>query len=136
MKSRLIVVGLIKKGDKFLIGQKTPGRGPYPDTWHIPGGGINMGEENTEEAVQREIKEETNLEVDNLERVNWDTDIEPDKRREETYYIFLQFICDYKSGDLVAGDDMHHFEWVKKEDLKSYNLNRPSKKLFKYLGYL
>jgi len=136
MKTSIVVVGLIKKGEQVLLGQKAPGKGPYPDTWHIAGGKIELGKENTEEAMKRELKEETNFNVKNLKKVIWDTDVEPDKHGEETYYIFLQYVCDYESGELKAGDDMAHFEWVEKKDLSKYNLNKPSKKMLKHLGYL
>ena len=133
MKYRIVVVGLIRKGYQVLLGQKHPGKGPYPDTWHLPGGGVELEKENTEEAVIREIKEETNLTVKNLKRVVWDTDIEPDKHGEPTYYIFLQYVCDYESGKLVPGDDMYHFEWVNKNDVLKYNLNKRSRKMLESL---
>ena len=40
MKNRLIVAALIRNGSKILLGKKPKGKGPSPDTWHIPGGGI------------------------------------------------------------------------------------------------
>lgn len=136
MKSRIIVVGLIKKDGKILLGQKPPGKGPYPDTWHLPGGGVNLEEENCEDAITREITEETGLQVKNISKVAWDTDIEPDKNGEETYYIFLQFICEHESGQLIAGDDMHHFEWIDINSLSNYNLNKPTKVLLEKLDYI
>lgn len=136
MKSRIIVVGLIKKDSKVLLGQKPPGVGPYPNTWHIPDGGVNLEEENCEEAILREIREETGLEVKNLKKVAWDTDVELDKQGEPTYYIFLQFSCDYESGKLTPGDDMHRFEWVEINNLSNYNLNKPTRILLEKLGYI
>ena len=136
MKSRVIVVGLIKKGDQLLLGQKPPGKGPYPDTWHLPGGGINLDEENAEEAILREIQEETGLTVNNLKKIAWDTDVEPNKHGEPTYYIFLQYSCEYEDGALLPGDDMHHFEWVEIKKVSAYNLNKPTKILLEKLGYL
>ena len=48
----------------------------------------------------REIREEAGIEVKNLKEVAWDTDVEKDKNREPTYYIFLQFTADYSKGKL------------------------------------
>ena len=135
MKNRLVVVAIIKDKGKILLGQKSPGKEPYPNTWHIPGGGININEK-CEEALVREIKEETCLEIKNIEKVAWDTDIEPDKNGEDTYYIFLQYECNVAGGTLQTGDDIHHLEWVDVKDLKKYKLNKPTKVLFKKLGYL
>lgn len=136
MKSRLIVVGLIKKDNQILLGQKSPGKGPYPDTWHIPGGGVNLEKEDCEQALIREIKEETGLKVKNVEKVAWDTDIEPDKNGEQTYYIFLQYSCDYESGEIIAGDDMHHFEWVDLANISDYNLNKPTRTLLEKINLI
>ncbi|MBI4170412.1 MAG: NUDIX domain-containing protein [Candidatus Aenigmarchaeota archaeon] len=136
MKSRLIVSVVIKKGGKILLGRKPDGRGPYPNTWHLPGGGLEIGEETAEDAVAREIKEETGLDVENITKVAFDTDIEHDKNNEETYYIFLQFVCDLKGGKLKAGDDMKSFQWVDVKDIKKYKLNKPTQTLFKKLGYI
>ena len=136
MKSRVIVVGLIRKGNQVLLGQKPPGKGPYPNTWHIPGGGIELEKENAEEAILREIKEETNLNIKNLKKIAWDTDIEPNKHGELTYYIFLQYSCDYESGELLPGDDIYHLEWVDVKSISGYNLNKPTKILFEKIGFL
>ena len=135
MKNRLIVSAVIKNGNKILLGKKPKNVGPYPNTFHIPGGGVNTNE-NVEDAIIREVKEETGLEIKNLVKIAWDTDIEPDKKGEETYYTFLQFTCDFSSGNLKAGDDMHTFEWIDIKDLSNQKLNKPTKILFKKLGYL
>ena len=58
------------------------------------------------------------------------------EKSEETYYTFLQFTCDFSSGNLKAGDDMQTFDWVDIKNLSNYNLNKPTKILFKKLGYL
>ncbi len=136
MKTRLIVCAVIRKNDRTLLGKKPKGKGPYPDTWHIPGGGIDIGDETCEDAVIREIKEEIGITVKNLVKISWDSDTEPDKNNEETYYVFLQFMCDFAGGELAANDDIRELEWVDIRDLNKYKLNRPSKILFKKLGFI
>lgn len=136
MKSRVIVVALIEKDDKVLLGRKPDGVGPYPDTWHIPGGGINLGEESLEDAVRREVREETGLEVTDIERVRFDEDFEPNKHGEMVHYIFLGFRMKAVEENFQAGDDMVHLEWVKKLELKNLPLNRPTVKYFQDVGLL
>lgn len=136
MKTRIVVVSIIKKGNQILLGQKPEGIGPYPDTWRIPGGGVNLEKETCDQAMEREIREETNLEVANLKGIAWDTDIENDKNGIKTYFIFLQYTSDYRSGKIKPGDDMNKLKWVDLKDLPNYNLNRPSIKLFKKLGFI
>ncbi|HSW96511.1 MAG TPA: NUDIX domain-containing protein [Candidatus Saccharimonadales bacterium] len=136
MKSRIIVVGIVKKGSKYLLGRKAPDKGPYPNTWHILGGGINLGEETIEEAIRREIKEEAGIEIQNIQRITFDEDIQPNKYGEMTYYIFLDFIAEYKSGTITPGDDIAEVKWVDKSELEKINVNEPTKKLFKKMGLL
>lgn len=133
MKSRLIVSAIIKKEEKYLLGRKPKDTPPYPNTWHLLGGGVNLEEENIEEALRREVKEEAGIELGELKRISFDEDYEPNKHGEETHYIFLVFEGEYKSGELKAGDDIHELKWIPQHALKSLLLTRPSIKLFKEL---
>lgn len=136
MKSRIIVAAIIEKNGEILLGRKPDDVGPYPNTWHIPGGGVDLDDETLEEALRREIKEETGLEVGELENIGFDEDKEPDKYNELTHYIFLVFKTTVKRQTEVAGDDINKLKWVKKSELHKFPLTRPSQKLFKKLGWL
>src|SRR3989344_268299 len=130
MKSRLIVAAIIKKGDKYLLGMKPDNTPPYPNTWNLLGGGVNLEEENLEEAIRREVKEEAGIELGVIKRVSFDEDYEPNKHGEKTHYVFLVYEGEYKSGDLTANDDIHKLRWFHKSELKDISLTRPSIKLF------
>lgn len=136
MKSRVIVVGLIEKDGKILLGKKPENIGPYPNTWHIPGGGVNLGEETIEDALRRELREEAGIEIDNIEPLGFDEDREPNKHGEMMHYIFLDFKAQYASGEVKAGDDIHHLQWIEKSELKNLNLNKPTLKLLRKLNYI
>lgn len=133
MNNRLIVSAIIKKDDKYLLGLKPDNVHPYPNTWHLLGGGVNLNEENLEEAIKREVKEEAGIEIGSLERVSFDEDYEPNKHGEKTHYVFLVFKGEYASGELKANDDIHKLKWFSQEELKEISLTRPSIKLFKEL---
>lgn len=133
MKSRLIVAVIVKKGEKYLLGRKPNNQGPYPNTWHLLGGGVNLDQEKLEEAVAREIREESGIEVKDIQRVSFDEDYEPDKHGEMTHYVFLVYQADYKSGRAKAEDDIKEIKWFTALELKNIPLTRPSVKLFKEL---
>src|ERR1700722_3306197 len=99
MKARIVVTTLIEKNGKILLGQKPKDVGPYPNTWHLPGGGVNLENESLEDAVRREVKEETGLEIEKMERVSFDEDYERDKRGDMTHYLFLVYKVIPKSMD-------------------------------------
>ena len=64
--SREIVSGLIfSKDGKLLMGMKDPkSGGVYLDCWHLPGGGVES-DETKEDALRREILEETGIDISN-----------------------------------------------------------------------
>lgn len=55
--------GLVLLGGQVLLMRK--GRGPYTGSWDLPGGGIEFGE-SPEEALRREMVEETGLPATSL----------------------------------------------------------------------
>jgi ADP-ribose pyrophosphatase YjhB (NUDIX family) len=136
MKWRLVVAAVIEDGDSILFGEKASGRGPYPDTIHIPGGGMDPETENIEEAIRREVREEAGIEICDLKKLDFDEDYEPNKHGEMTHYIYLVFTARYKSGELNATDDLARLMWIKKSDIRKQRLNRASIKTFTKLGYL
>ncbi len=136
MKSRVIVAAVIEKEDKVLLGKRTENVGPYPNTWHLPGGGVKLGEESLKEALAREIKEEVGIEVNEIQEISFDEDYEPDKNGEMTHYTFLIYKVKYAKGTEKAGDDLRELKWFTKKDLQAISLARPSIKLFKKLGWI
>ena len=155
MRSRIIVCGIVVKGDKVLLGKKAKGVPPYPDVWHTPGGGVEdydraklmVGDTDYDnpylhEELKRELMEETNVCVKNIKcicprfrdipRVG----INKDKNSEETHYIFLEYICEWEGGEAIAGSDIVEVRWFPKRELKSVTLTRPSKEMYSELGWM
>lgn len=64
MKVIEVVAAIIKKEDKIFITRRSYGE--FKDMWEFPGGKIEAGE-SKEEALIREIKEELELDINNLE---------------------------------------------------------------------
>jgi 8-oxo-dGTP diphosphatase len=98
------VGGIVFQGDQVLLikrGQE-PGRGQ----WSIPGGIVEVGE-TVARAVQREMEEETGLQVEPLGLVEVFERILPDEQGRIFYhYVILDFLCSIKGGCLMAGSDV------------------------------
>jgi len=135
MKHALIVSAIIEKNGYFLFGRKPKDIGPYPNCWLLIGGRAYPEKECLEESVRREVKEETNLEIKDIEPIFFDED-HRNRKGEMTHLIFLTYLVKYKSGMEKPGDDIEELKWVKKAELKKINLSPPSIKLFKYLGWI
>ncbi|BFI76230.1 NUDIX hydrolase [Sulfurisphaera ohwakuensis] len=99
MEYPLVAVGgvIFNKDRKvLLVKRKNP---PNKGSWAIPGGKVKYGE-TLEEAVKREIKEETNLNVKVKELLAIVEII-----KEGFHYIILDFICENIEGELMANSD-------------------------------
>ncbi len=155
MNTRYIVSGIIQKENKILLGKKSAGRPPYPDAWHLPGGGVEnmvLAEELVKkgdldnslfrEELKREIKEETGLDVKNIKNIvpQFRQEVRqaetPNKHNELTHYFFLEYLCDYESGQSQVGDDFAQIEWFDIPELKNTSLTPPSQEMFRELGWI
>lgn len=103
-----VVDGIVfNKDNKILLIKRK--RNPYKGYFAIPGGFIDW-KETAKEAVIRELKEETNLEVEIIDFFNFYDSIDRDKKRQT---ISLVFICHTtgKLADVKAGDDAADYGW-------------------------
>ncbi len=147
--TRDIVSALIfSKDGKLFQGMKDPkDGGVYVDCWHIPGGGIDEGEEKIS-ALIREIKEETGIDISTstIELIDDSGRGESEKILKETgarvlctmNFNVYKVMLDQNAEDVVVSldDDLVIYKWVDLGDLKDLQLTPPSTSLFKRLGYL
>ncbi len=91
-KLRVRVAALIQneKGEILLIRQKKKKK----DYWLLPGGGIEFGE-TAEQALERELKEELNIELSNQTFLLLNENIDP---RGQKHLIQLIFLGEIKEG--------------------------------------
>ncbi|MFA6190003.1 MAG: NUDIX hydrolase [Candidatus Staskawiczbacteria bacterium] len=146
--NRKIVSALIfSKDGKIFQGKKHPDKGGvYADYWHIPGGGVDDNETN-EEALIREIKEETDIDIS-----NYKIELIDDKGSGESekiidgekvlckmqFNVFKVIISDKNAEDIKIdlNDDLVEYAWHDMGELKNYKLTPPSVELFERLGYI
>ena len=127
-KVRVGIGVMIKDGDKILLGHRAKKRkdtgGIFePDSWTFPGGKQEF-HETYFEGAKREVKEETNLDISDLELFGAEDDMQPDK-----HYITLHIIAHSHSGELKTMEPQKEDEW-KWFPLSNLpeNLYSPSKK--------
>ena len=109
------VAAVVIEGDKVLVVK----RGTEPDKglWGLPGGLVELGE-TLNEAVRREVAEETGLDVEAGEVVGMFEPIRYDEwNRIRYHYIVIDFLAYRKGGILKAGDDAAEVRWVSPDAL-------------------
>jgi len=79
--------------------------------WVVPGGHIELGER-MEDALRREVKEETNLDIRDIEFVCFQEFIYDPRFWKRSHFIFLDFACRTDSTDVVLNDEAQEYVWV------------------------
>lgn len=98
------------------------GKEPLKGYWSIPGGIVETGER-LEEAVRREVVEETGLDVEPYSMFEIFERIMPDAEgKPEYHYVLIDYLCRRLSGEPAAASDVSRVEWVTEQNLRQYRL--------------
>lgn len=98
------------------------GSAPLKGEWSIPGGRLELGE-TLVEGVQRELREETGLEVRVLELLDVFERIVPEERaRPQYHFVILDYLCEAASGVPRPGGDVTEVALVSEDELGGYGL--------------
>ncbi len=114
--NRIIVHGLIKDDDKYLIIKRSVNETSYPEFWDIPGGLAEL-KELPKEALIREIKEEIGLKALPIKIIHEDSNLDENK---DMIFIRLVYLCnleDYINN--IKLDLNEHSEYKLIESLMS-----------------
>lgn len=106
----------VRYGEEVLLVRRS--RGPGAGLWSVPGGRVRFGED-LHEAVVREVREETGLEVVVERFLGWVERIGDDPV--PYHYVILDFLVDVYDPALAptAGDDADDARWFHFDDLFS-----------------
>ena len=114
------VGALILDRDRILMAQR--GKQPLIGWWSLPGGALETGEL-LADALRREVREETGLEVEPLRVFEIFERIMRDSRGvAEYHYVLIDYLCSVTGGVLAAGDDVARVEWFTRSELSSLQI--------------
>ncbi|MQA29040.1 MAG: NUDIX domain-containing protein [Luteitalea sp.] len=95
---------------------------PLEGEWSLPGGAVEVGEA-LHDAVVREVREETGLEVhvgpvvEVVDRVHRTAD-----GRVEFHFVVIDYLCTVAGGDMAHSSDAADACWVPVDGLQRYAL--------------
>lgn len=118
----LTVLGVLKRPDgRYLITQRKLDKEWGAGWWEVPGGGVNVGED-SRDAVIREIREETGIDVSqaaggyasSYKRVN------PEEKN--NYFVDIyKFILDFVDNDVkVQPEEVEGFKIATLEEIRAF----------------
>ena len=116
METRIVVTGILKDKDLFLVVRRSKEDDLYPGCWEFPGGHIEFGE-TISDALKRELKEEIGFsDFDNPIITNY-TDEVKEKSGKTIHNIELDFIIEANKENINITLSKEHTEyaWVPKE---------------------
>ena len=93
---------------------------PLKGEWSIPGGRVELGE-TVAQAVVREAREETGLEVEPVTLVEiFDRITRDEEGKTKFHYVLLDYLCHVRGGDLRAGGDATEVRLLAAEELDAF----------------
>lgn len=117
--SPLVGVGgvIVQEGRVLLVRRGTE---PLRGRWSIPGGLIDIGE-SLHQAVIREVREETGLDIEPLELVELLDRIHREGDRVRYHYVIADYLCRVIGGNLKAASDAEEVRWVNRAEWNSHS---------------
>ena len=106
----------------------------WSNLWGIPGGKIKFGEASLA-ALRREIKEETDLEIDGIEFVLVQDCIHSKEFYREAHFVLLNYTCRVNGGcDVKLNEEAQEFCWVPLAEALQMELNQPTRILLEKIA--
>lgn len=121
-KPPIAAVGAVIRNDRGEIVLIRRGQEPRRGEWSIPGGRLEWGE-SVRDAIVREVREETGLEVEVAGLIDVVDSVTRDGSGEAVrHYVLIDFLVRHVSGTLRAGSDAAEARWVAYAALDEYAL--------------
>ncbi|MFO8036436.1 MAG: NUDIX domain-containing protein [Anaerolineales bacterium] len=103
---------------QLLIVKSHKWKGKYT----IPGGHVEVGER-LEDALRREVKEETGLDVHDIAFLCFQEYIGGDSFWEKRHFIFFDFTCQSDEVEVVLNEEAQEYRWLDPREALQYPID-------------
>lgn len=121
-----------EKGEILLVRSSK-----WSDKFTVPGGHIELGER-AEDAIKREVKEETGLDVEPVKLLLVQQAIYPKDYHKHEHFVFLDYGCNARSSQVkLDGRELQSHVWVTPEEVLKLDMEPYTRNfVMKYLDEL
>lgn len=128
----VVITAIIVKDDKYLITRRSSNKKRFPKMWTVPGGKLEISDyvdlpketefywyNVLEKVLKREVKEEVNIEIENIDYVTSLATIHSDGNPS----LVISCLADYAGGEIeLQKGETDKYVWVSLEEAKDYDL--------------
>ncbi|MBU3957510.1 MAG: NUDIX domain-containing protein [Nanoarchaeota archaeon] len=121
MNNQLIIAtSIVENNNKYLLLKRSKSNRTNKGKWQFPEGKIEFGEEPIK-ALERELKEETNLNLINANARNITSSVINYPKYGKYHLIRLIFNCKV-SGKIALSEEHYKFGWFSKNKIKNMKI--------------
>lgn len=114
MQFYIAVKGIIRRPDgKILVLKRSAGDDHLPEVWETVGGGMDT-EENPQQALAREVHEETGLQV----TVGAPFNVFTFRKDTGEFKVGITFLCETESDTVVLSEEHSEYRWINPNEFK------------------
>lgn len=135
-KYSVIINAVVAKDNRILIIQRGREEKHGPGKWSIPGGRLEHAGvvyEALQKTAQREVLEETGVEVKNKMHLIANNTFQHDE--DALQVIAIVFLCHYKSGEAGALEDTDDVQWINQKEIDNFEFHNINVKNYILKGF-
>ena len=116
MKTRIVLTGILRDKDLFLVVKRNENDNLYPGAWEFPGGHLEKGE-TLKDGLKRELEEEIGFTENFNPIITHYFDELKERNNELIHDLELDFIINVDSSkmDIKLSDEHSDYKWVTRD---------------------
>lgn len=119
------VVGILAYNDKKEVFLATGNK--WKGKWIVPGGHLEWGETFVQ-CAQREMKEETHLDIEDVEFIQLQESIFSEDFIKKKHFVFIDVIAKATTDDVILNEELEEYGWFSFEEAKKLNTYSSTKR--------